>query len=122
MRHKFINSKSRRNQKSCNNLQQKYRKDVVLAAIFCFAHLKVKDTKYIILSTDSNSAHTSYVKTSGTKTIVLIADQSSMFHISIQDKYTHFKKKSAIYFRLKIYMQCAMYKSKYHSVLLSRFH
>ena len=90
MRHKFINSKSCKDQKSCNNLQQKYRKDVVLAAIFCFAYLKVKDTKYIILSTDSNSAHTSYVKTSGTKNVVLIADQSSMFHISIQDKYTHF--------------------------------
>ena len=70
----------------------KYREDVVLAAIFCFAYLKVKDTKYIILSKDSNSAHTNYVKTSETKNIVLIAEQSSMYHISTQDKYTHLKK------------------------------
>ena len=32
------------------NVQQKYRKDVVLAAIFCFAYLKAKDTKDRMLS------------------------------------------------------------------------
>ena len=48
--HKFIKSKSCRSQKSCNNLQQKYRKDVVLVAIFCLVYLKVMDTKYRILS------------------------------------------------------------------------
>ena len=38
--------------------------------------------------------------------IILIAEQSSMFHISNKDKYTHFKKKYAIFFSFKIYMQC----------------
>ena len=33
-----------------NSVQQKYRKDVVLAAIFGFSHLKVKDTKDRMLS------------------------------------------------------------------------
>ena len=42
---KFINSKSCRNRKLSVNVQQKYRKDVVLAVIFCFAYLKVKETK-----------------------------------------------------------------------------
>ena len=42
---KQLNSKSCRNQNSCNNMEQKYKTDVVLAAIFCFAYLKVNDTK-----------------------------------------------------------------------------
>ena len=46
----------------------------------------------------------------------LIAEQSSMFYISTQDKYTHFQK-NILSFKNIIYMQCAMYKSKYHLVL-----
>ena len=45
MTNKLINSKSCRNRKLSVNVQQKYRKVVVLAAIFCFAYLKEKDTK-----------------------------------------------------------------------------
>ena len=59
---------------------------MVLAVIFCFAYLEVKDIKYRILSTDSDSAHTNYVKISRRKNIDINAEQSSMFHISIQVK------------------------------------
>ena len=37
MIHKFISFESCTNQKLCINVQHKYRKDVILAAIFCFA-------------------------------------------------------------------------------------
>ena len=57
MTDKSINSKSCRNRKLCVNVQQKYRKYVVLAAIFCSAYLKVTDTKDRMLWTDSYSAH-----------------------------------------------------------------
>ena len=50
MTNNFINYKSCRNRKFCVNVQQKYRKKVILAAIFCFAYLKTKDTKRRIVS------------------------------------------------------------------------
>ena len=51
------------------------KKDDVLSAIFCFAHLKAKDTKYRMLSDRFEfSTHTNYSKTSG-KNIVSIAEQ-----------------------------------------------
>ena len=81
---------------------------MVLAAVFCFAYLKVKDIKYIILSDRLEFSTHKLCKNKWDKNIVLIAEQSSMFHISPQDKYTHLKK----LFRLKIYKQCALYKSK----------
>ena len=44
----------------------KNKKDSVLAAIFCFAYLKAKDTKYRMLSNRFEfSTHTNYAKTSG---------------------------------------------------------
>ena len=46
----ICNLKLCRNQKLCINVHQKYRKDVFFAAIFCFAYIKVKDTKYKMLS------------------------------------------------------------------------
>ena len=46
LKHTFLNSKSCRNQKLCIYFSEKSRKYVVLAAIFCFANLKVKDTEY----------------------------------------------------------------------------
>ena len=49
-------------QRLCINLLEKSERDVVLVAIFCFANLKVKDTKYKTFQTDS--AHPNYVKTS----------------------------------------------------------
>ena len=114
MRHKLIKLKSCRKQKSCNNLKQKFRKDVVLVAIFCFAYLKVKDTNYIILSDRFEfSTHQLCINERDKKYRFNIAEQSLMFHISTQDRYTHFQK----LFRLKISMQCAMYKSKNHTVL-----
>ena len=63
MRHELTNSNSCRNQKLCIYVQQKYRENVVLAVIFCFTNFKVEDTRYRMLS-DSNSAHTNYVKKS----------------------------------------------------------
>ena len=50
MTNNFINYKSCRNRKFCVNVQQKYRKKVILAAIFCFAYLKTKDIKRRIVS------------------------------------------------------------------------
>ena len=47
MTHKFINSKSCRNQKLYKNEKHKYRKDVILAAIFGFPIFALKDTMQI---------------------------------------------------------------------------
>ena len=47
---KQINLSIPNHEKLSVNVQQKYRIDVVLEAIFCFAYLKVKDTKYKMLS------------------------------------------------------------------------
>ena len=72
----------------CN---KKYRKDVVLAVIFCFAYLNVKDTEHKILS-DRFEFSTHNCKNKREKNIDLNAEQSSMIHISTQNKYTHFQK------------------------------
>ena len=74
----FINSKSYSNHhKSCINVQQKYRKDVVLVAFFCFAYLKVKAPNIECYPIDANRAHpnNAYVR----KQLHLNAEQSSMF-------------------------------------------
>ena len=91
MTNTFGNSKSYRKQKLCVNVQQKYRKYVVLAVNVCFAYFKSKDT-IECYPTDSNSAHPNYVETSG-KNLHSNVEQSSMFHISAQAKYTHFQKR-----------------------------
>ena len=46
MRHKFINSKSCRNENLSIYLSEEGRKDVVLVDIFCLSNLKVKDTMH----------------------------------------------------------------------------
>ena len=68
--------------------KQQYKTDVVLAAIFCFAYLKVNDTKDRILTDISTQ-------------------MSSKFQCFSPPKYTHFHKKAAIFSHLKMYMRCA---------------
>ena len=71
-------------------------KDVVLPAIFSFANLTLKDTKYsyIILSSDEFEFITR--KLCENKWIKKVphfkVEQCSMFQISAQAKYTHFQK------------------------------
>ena len=60
--------------------------------IFCFTFFKVKDTKWRILSDRFEFSIHKLCKTKLEKNIDLIAEQSSMLHISTQDKYTNFKK------------------------------
>ena len=86
MTDKLINSKSYRNRKLCVNVQQKYRKYVVLAAIFCFAYLKAKDTKHNILSDRFEFSTPKLCKKDREKNLHLKVEQSSMFHISGQAK------------------------------------
>ena len=71
---------------------------------FCFSNLKVKNTiiveRYL---TDSYSAHPKYVKTSAYQIIHLIAEQSLIFQLSVQAKYTHFHNKLLYSYIKKIY-------------------
>ena len=76
MTDKFINSKSCRKRNLCVNIQQPYRKDVVLNDIFYFAYLKVKDTLRLWKKKRGKILHSN-------------VEQSSMIHISAQAKYTH---------------------------------
>ena len=64
------------NQKSRNNLKQKYSKDVVLAAILCFAYIKVKDTKYRVLSDRFEFSTNKLCRNKREKNIDLNAEQS----------------------------------------------
>ena len=75
--------------------------------------VNLKDTKYRIVSAGSNSAHTHYVKTSGRDMLLLNAEQSSIFQISAQSKYTHFQKKLQYSFIKNI---SDFYEFKYHTV------
>ena len=90
---------------------------MVLAAIFCFPCLKVKDTKYIILSERFEFSTHQLCKNKRDQKHSL--NFRSKFNVSYFNpgQIRTFLKMSAIFFCLKIYMQCAMYKSKYHSVL-----
>ena len=94
MRHKIINSKSCRNQKSCNNLQHKCRKDVVLAAIFRIAFLDVKHTKYRILSDRFELSTHKFISKQARGKYRLKFKAKFNILVSTQDKCTHFSKKS----------------------------
>ena len=103
-----MNSKSCRNLKLCVNVHHKYRKDVVWAAILCFAYLKVKDTEDRILSDRFRfEFSTPELCKNKREKICTQCLAKSMFHISAQAKpakYTHFQKKEAIFSYLKKYM------------------
>ena len=96
MTNTFSNSKSCRKQKLCVNVQQKYRKYVVLAVIVCFAYFKSKDA-IEWYPTDLNSAHPNYV-----------ASGKAKFNVSYfsPGQIHTFSKKAAIFSLLKIYMTC----------------
>ena len=104
MTNKFYQIKSCRNKKLNVNVQQTYRKDVVLAAIFVY--LKVKDTKDRLLSDILELITPKFCKNERKKNSHSNVEQSSMFHISDQDKYRHLKKKATLFPHLKIYMSC----------------
>ena len=78
---------------------------MVLAAIFCFAYLKVKDTKYIILYHRLEFSTRELCKSKREKKYRLKC--RAKFNVSyFNPGQTHtFSKKSAIFFHLKIYMQ-----------------
>ena len=67
------------------------KKNVFFALIFCFANLELKDTKYKILSDRFKFSTHKLCESKRDKNIDLNAEQSLMFHISTQDKYTHFQ-------------------------------
>ena len=66
-------------------------------------------------STDSNSAHPNYVKTSELKNIHWNNDQCSIFQISALTKHTHFHKRLQ-YSSIKKNI-CDIYNYKWHSFL-----
>ena len=77
---------------------------MVLAAILFSAYLKVNDTKYIILSDRLEFSTHQLCKNKRDQNLILVADQSSMFHISTQDNYAHFEKN--IFSIKNIYAMC----------------
>ena len=105
MTDKFINTKSSRNRKLCCNVPQKYRKDVVLAAIFDFAHLKLKDTKDRILSDRFEFSTPKYVKTSE-KNCTQMSSKDQCFIFQPRRNTHIFKKGTAMFSHFKIYMSC----------------
>ena len=77
------------------------KKYVVLATIFCFTNLKVKDTKY--RTTDSYSAHPKLCKNKWITNYILYAKQSSMLQISVHVEYRHFHHRLLFSHIKKIY-------------------
>ena len=81
--------KSCRNRNLRVNVQQKYRKDVVLAAIFCFAYFKnIKDRML------SDRFELSTPKLCKKKLKKSLLKCRAMFYILAEAKYTHFQKRS----------------------------
>ena len=73
----------------------------------CVANLKVKVTKYKMLSDRFEFSTHKLCKNKRKKIICSqMSMHSSMFHILVQAKYRHFQKKPAIFSHLKIYMPC----------------
>ena len=107
MTDKFINPKACRNLKLCVKMQQECRKDAVLAAIFCFAYLKVNGTKDRMLSDRLEFSTPKLIcKNKRKKNLHSNVEQSLKFHISAQAKYTHFLKRLQYSLDKKIYMSC----------------
>ena len=103
MTDKCINSKLYRNRKLCANAQLKYREDVVLAAIFSFAFLKVNDCNDRMLSDRFSTPKLCKNKREKMHSNV---EQSLMSrNISARAKYTHFQKSCNILSFKNIYAQ-----------------
>ena len=112
----FSNScNSCRNQQMCVKVQQKYRKDVVLVAIFCFAYLKIKDTKESMLSDRVEFSSHKLCKNKRKKICTQMSSKVQCFIFQPWLKTYIYKKSCNILSFKNIY---ALYKSKYHSVYL----
>ena len=114
MRHKFLKSKSCRNEKLCIYLSEKGRRDVVLAAICCFSNLKVKDTLYRALSDWFAFSAPELCKDKCITNYVFIYVIYYTFQISAQAEYTHFHNRLLCSY-IKKYIN--IYKTIYHWVL-----
>ena len=89
----------------CNkNIKQIY---VVLAAIFCFAYLKVNDTKDRMFTNICKFSTPKLCKNKRKKYLALkCRAKIDVLYFSPAPKYTHFHKKAAIFSHLKIHIPC----------------
>ena len=78
-----------------------------LAAIFCFAYLKVNDTKDRMLTDIFEFSTPQLCKNKRKKKLALKCRAKFNVLYFSPPKYTHFHKKAAIFSHLKIYMPCA---------------